>query len=260
MPALPAGFGAFPMSEGPIAATRSSGRRLRWGLLLLPVMFAGCIAAFVWAPLFEWARLLHDSVRGWGAVGVAGYIAIFALWNLVLPPSPLQALAAFIWGAVGGIAVVYAGSTIAIVISVLSMRRLTRSGLEEAMRKRPLLRAVDRAVAESGWKAVILLRLCNLIPSTVANLALGCTPLPLRTILWASWVGKFPGILLMGIVGAASQRLLEGELEMGIFTWVMLGVTVFATLAMVWILSVKAKRYWGEEVVEATIDAGSEPA
>jgi len=197
-------------------------------------------------------------VSGWGAAGVVGYIAIFALWNLVLPPSPLQALAGFIWGITGGLLVAYAGSTVAIVVAVVSMRRLTRRGLEEAMRRRPILRAIDRAVAESGWKAVILLRLCNLVPSTVANLALGCTPLRLRTILWASWVGKCPGMLLMAVIGGASQRLLEGELEMGVFTWVMLGVTLVATVAMIWILGRAARPYWGEEVVEATIDAGGE--
>ena len=93
------------------------------------------------------------------------------------------------------------------------------------------------------------------MPSTVANLALGCTPLRLWTILWASWVGKFPGILLMAVVGAASQRLLEGEIEMGVFTWVMLGVTLGATLAIVLLLSRTARRFWSEEVVEATIAA-----
>lgn len=232
------------------------GRRLRWGLLLLPLVFVSTIAALLWAPLLDWARLIHATVPGWGVAGVVGYTAIFALWNLVLPPAPLQALAAFLYGAVAGIAVVYVGSTLAIAIAVLSMRRLTRGGLETVMQRRPLLRAVDRAVAESGWKAVVLLRLCNLVPSTVANLALGCTPLRLWTILWASWLGKFPGILLMAIIGSTSQRLLEGELDLGPGTWVMLGLTVVATVAMVWLLSRAARRYWREEVVETTIAEG----
>lgn len=228
-------------------------RRLRWGLALLPLVGLLAVAAVLWAPLAEWARLTYELVHGWGAWGVLGFVLVFTLWNLLLPPSPLQALAGFIYGVGGGVAVTYAGSTLAILISVLMMRRLTRSALEEAMLRRPLLRAIDRAVAESGWKAVILLRLCNLVPSTVANLALGCTPLRLWTILWASWIGKFPGILLMAVVGAASQRLLEGELEMGAFTWVMLGLTLGATLAIVVVLGRSAKRYWSEEVVDATI-------
>nr|MDA3962534.1 VTT domain-containing protein [Planctomycetota bacterium] len=151
----------------------SAQRRMRWGLVLIVVVIAAGGAAMMWAPLLDWARLIHDLVLSWGAWGVLGYILLFALWNLFLPPSPLQALAGFIYGVTGGLLITYAGATLALIGAVVAMRALSREGLEAMLQRRPMLRAIDRAVAASGWKAVILLRLCNLVPSTVANLALG---------------------------------------------------------------------------------------
>ena len=40
-----------------------------------------------------------------------------------------------------------------------------------------------------------------------ANYACGCTGQKLWTILWASWLGKFPGVLMTVLLGMAGRQV-----------------------------------------------------
>lgn len=52
--------------------------------------------------------------------------------------------------------------------------------------------AVERAVAEEGWKMLLLLRVSPLIPYTPLNYIMSITSIPFKEFFWASAVGLIP--------------------------------------------------------------------
>ena len=72
-----------------------SDRGFVWSLAL------GALALVVFAvlaPLGEWARILFVAMEGWHYWGIFSLMLILAVWNIFLPPMPLQLLAAYVYG------------------------------------------------------------------------------------------------------------------------------------------------------------------
>lgn len=210
-------------------------------LLLLLVAVVLSVLAVTVLPLSVWAEQLRDLLIDAGPWGGLLFVAVFACWNLLLPPLPLQILAGFAYGALLGGGLVYVGSTIAIVVSFSVARSRLRAPLASFLIRKPVWRALDAALAAEGWRAVLLLRLSNLLPSNLANLACGCADLRLTTVLWASWVGKFPGVLMSVLLGAAGDRLLLGE-RPDAMTMASLGIGILASVLLALLLSRRARR------------------
>ena len=57
----------------------------------------------------------------------------------------------------------------------------------------PCWQAVESAVAEEGWKMVLLLRLSPVIPFALLNYMLSLTPISFPDYAWTSAVGIIPG-------------------------------------------------------------------
>lgn len=55
------------------------------------------------------------------------------------------------------------------------------------------VQAIERAVAEEGWKVVLMLRLSPAFPFTAVNYATGLTCISFREFMVASAVGLIPG-------------------------------------------------------------------
>ncbi len=214
-------------------------RSWRWYLVA-----AGAVAlvlAGASLPIADWARALYDWIHGFGLTGCLVYAAVFTVWSLVLPPFLLQVLAGFLYGFWIGMAIVFTGSTCAILFGYWLARRYGRAHLQRALERHRMLRAVDAAVAREGWRAVFLVRLSACIPSNLANFVFGLTALPLRTIIVAGWAGKLPGVALSVWIGVTGGQafIATGEIGLGPWTWVMLALAV---LAMAWMGAVMTRR------------------
>lgn len=57
----------------------------------------------------------------------------------------------------------------------------------------PVWQAVESAVAEEGWKMVLLLRLSPVIPFALLNYMLSLTPISFPNYVWTSALGIVPG-------------------------------------------------------------------
>ena len=112
---------------------------------------------------------------------------VLAVWNMLLPPLP--------WQILGRVLLPLDGCHRCHLSGVQPRHYLQRYVGAQPLacrylplgRDRPKWQALDRAIAASGWKAVPLLRLSNILPSNIANYACGLTALPMWTIVWASW-------------------------------------------------------------------------
>src|SRR6185437_16215520 len=88
---------------------------------------------------------------------------------LLLPAWAMTLVAGALFGLASGTLVVSLASTMAAGLSCLIARYFARERIARRIRHYPRFDAVDRAVAEGGWKIVALLRLSPAVPFTLQN-------------------------------------------------------------------------------------------
>lgn len=217
--------------------------RPRAYLLLVLVVVLIVVACLV--PMDAWIDTLGDRTMWRGPSGVVLFVLTYVIWNFALPPAPVQALAGAYYGLGGGLGVILVSTTLANVVSHVIGRWLGRGFVAAKVKQSRRLAAVERAVQTMGWKGIALLRLSNLIPSNIANLLMGATALPLRTILWASILGSLPGWVLMLALGRGGRAVFEGR-GMDAVQAVVYIVSAAAALALMVGMGAYARRIFRE--------------
>jgi uncharacterized membrane protein YdjX (TVP38/TMEM64 family) len=146
---------------------------------------------------------------------------------LFLPGSVLTLGAGFAYGVVGGMAVVVPASVAGALLPFVLGRTVLRDRIARRLQGVERFQAIDQAIAEQGFRVVLLLRLSPVLPFNLLNYALGLTRVGVRDYLLGSLIGMFPGTLLYVYLGslvnsatefAAGQRPsagLAGELLFG---------------------------------------------
>jgi uncharacterized membrane protein YdjX (TVP38/TMEM64 family) len=198
--------------------------------------------------LVEWSRAS-------GPLGVVLYaVGYLAATVLVLPGSVLTLGAGFAWGPVWGVLLVSPVSVAAATASFLLGRTLARSTVERRLGKDPRLRAIDRAIAENGFKLVLLLRLSPVLPFNVLNYALALTRVSLRDYVLGSAVGMFPATVLYVYLGSLvpdASSLLRGGASTGSPAAMLLtGAGVVATVGCVVLITRVARRALQRALIE----------
>jgi uncharacterized membrane protein YdjX (TVP38/TMEM64 family) len=151
------------------------------------------VAAAALLPIRPWLASFAVWARGAGTAGLLGFaLAQVACTLLLVPTWPLRVAAGFVWGFAGGFALVMPTSVAASVLAFMAGRRLLRERVAHRVAREPRLRALDSAVAGSGFWMVLLLRLSPVIPNEVVNYGLGLTRVPLGEYALASFLGMIP--------------------------------------------------------------------
>lgn len=174
-------------------------------------------------------------------MGRGGFHCRLCSGNRALFPGSLLTIAAGLaFGLWRGIAVVSAGSTLGAGLAFLLGRYFARAKVEEAAKHNPKFAAMDKAIAERGWKVVALLRLSPLIPFNLSNYLYGVTKIGFWPYLAASWAGMLPGTFLYVYLGAAGREATRGETS--VWKWTLFGAGLVATIVVtVWISRVARK-------------------
>jgi len=127
-------------------------------------------------------------------------------------------------------------ATLGATAAFLVGRYLARDAIARKIEKHEKFATIDRAVADEGWKIILLTRLSPVFPFTLLNYAFGLTRVKLSHYVLASWLGMIPGTVMyvylgsLVNVGAGHRQRTTGE-------WVLYGagllvavtVTVFVT-------------------------------
>ena len=206
-------------------------------VLLAGLAAAGAVAAWLYrdrlGPVFEWVH----GLGVWGLVALAAAYLPAALF--AFPPAWMLTIAAGGLSAdiLGATIAVSVGSTLAATVAFLLGRTLARGWVEARVAEHPLFRALDAAVAEGGFKIVLLARMSPLLPFVVLNYAFGLTRVKLRDFVLASWIGMLPGTLLYiyigSTLGVAAEAVGGKSPDTGmagkVLWWVGLAATVFVT-------------------------------
>lgn len=155
------------------------------------------------AATLEWAAGLGP----WGAVALAAAWVPAAV--LLVPGSILTLGTGFVLGVGRGTVVVSVGSTLGAAAAFAVGRALLRERIRRRLAGDRRFRAIDRAVTEEGFRAVLLLRLSPLFPYNLQNYVFGGTGVRFRDYVVASWIGMLPGTLLYVWLGAGARSLAE---------------------------------------------------
>jgi uncharacterized membrane protein YdjX (TVP38/TMEM64 family) len=179
---------------------------MRKGLIVLLLLCACGVgfALFFHASVFPHATELVLWFQQKGDAGVALYTALYAVATVLLfPGTPLTLGAGFLYGTVVGSAVVSAASTVAATAGFLLARYIARDWLTRHAERYTSVLAFDRAIAEQGFKVVLLMRLQPVfIPFAYLNMGLGLSHVSLRDYVLGSWLGMLPGAILYVYAGS----------------------------------------------------------
>ena len=120
-------------------------------------------------------------------------------------------------------------------------RYLARDWVTKKIQGKAAFLAIDQAVAEQGWKIVLLTRLSLVFPFALLNYAFSLTRVSLRDYVLASWIGMMPGTVLyvylgsLAAAGVADRKRSSAE-------WALYAVGLLATIAVAVIATRIARR------------------
>ncbi len=222
-----------------------------WRKWLLLAVVVGVVAALFIA--FDGRVLLQralDAVAGLGPWGPALFIAIYVLCTVFLVPGSVLTLGAgAIFGVVWGSVYVSLGSTLGATAAFLVGRYLARDWVAKKIEGNAKFAAIDRAVANEGWKIVGLTRLSPVFPFTLLNYAFGLTRVKLRDYVLSSWIGMMPGTVMYVYLGSLA-RAGAGAEKKSPAEWALYGVGLAATIGVTILITRVARRALAERTKE----------
>ncbi|WP_016952229.1 TVP38/TMEM64 family protein [Anabaena sp. PCC 7108] len=213
--------------------------RLNLQLLLLGFLVVTLIIA---AKNFQLQENLHTSVvwiQNLGFFGPIVFIIIYNLATLLLIPGSLLTLkGGFIFGVFWGSIYVLIAAIIGATLAFLVGRYLSRDWIYQQLEKHPKFKIIDQAVAEEGWKIVLLTRLSPIFPFNLLNYAFGITQVSLKDYILGS-IGIVPGTVMYVYMGSITANIAmistahqSTNPETHIWQWVMQSVGLLATITV----------------------------
>lgn len=171
--------------------------------IIVTVAVVVLLAVVVLSPARQWAQSFVGWVRDLGPYAAALYGAVYVVAAvLMIPGSVLTLGAGFIYGPIWGSVLVVPASVAASLIAFAISRRFARGWVATRIAGNRKFEALDRAVARSGFKITLLVRLSPIFPYGLLNHALGITSVRFRDYAAATAIGMFPGTVLFVYFGS----------------------------------------------------------
>ena len=211
-----------------------------FGILIVAVVVAAIVYFKLPAVLRDLLKSALDWISGLGIWGLVIFVVIYILaCVLFIPGSILTVGAGALFGVVKGSILVSISSTFGATAAFLVGRYLARDWVAKKIAGNPKFSAIDRAVADEGWKIVGLVRLSPVFPFSLLNYAFGLTRVSLRDYVLASWIGMMPGTVLYVYIGSLANA---GARQTTPVEWALRGVGLVATIVVTVILTRIAKK------------------
>ncbi len=173
-------------------------------------------------------------------LGVWGPIALILIYIIatvgMIPGTLLTVGAGALFGLWIGVLAVVIGSNLGAIAAFLLGRTLMHGWTEAIVARSPNIAVLDRAVAQQGFRIVMLTRLSPLFPFNLLNYAFGMTSVSFRDYVVASAVGMLPGTILYVYLGAAAGSLAklttEAEGNVASRLWFAIGLVITLVLTV----------------------------
>lgn len=217
--------------------------RGRW--VAVAVAALAVFAAVRLLPVEQWLGGFQRWVGGVGPWGGVLYGLVYVAGALLFVPGALLTIGAgLVFGVAWGTVIVSLASTTTAALAFLIARHLARERVEVMARGNEKFQAIDRAIAEKGWKVVALLRLSPVVPFSLSNYLYGLTPVRFLPYLATSWLAMLPGTILyvwLGAAGGAAAAAGRGQ-GRSPWEWALLAAGLAATVAVTVLLSRAARQ------------------
>lgn len=202
----------------------------RWTLVV------GVIAALgVGVGLLDVQELLKRPLDFFGQLGPWGPVLFIIIYIVAavcfIPGSALTLGAGAVFGLVWGSIYVSIASTLGATAAFLVGRYLARDAIARKIEGNERYAAIDKAVANEGWKIVGLTRLSPVFPFTLLNYAFGLTRVKLGHYVLASWIGMMPVTVMYVYLGSLAKAA-TGERTRTSGEWALYGVGLLATIVL----------------------------
>ena len=173
-------------------------------LLVLMFVAAACLLAVSSAEgLREFQRWL-DAKGYWGPVI---FFLFYIMAVIALVPGSVLALIAGLSYGMWGLPLSLAAATTGASLSFLIARHFACRRIQALARHHLIWQAVERAVSESGWRIIILVRLSPVLPFNLQNYFFGITCTRFRHYVPATFLGIVPGTAVNVSFASASQSI-----------------------------------------------------
>ena len=235
------------MSDSKTATNRSS---FRWKWLLY---VGAAVALIVAAKYFHVQDLLKRALDWVGQIGPWGPVIFIGLYVvatvLFVPGSVLTLGAGAVFGVVWGSVYVSIAATLGATCAFLVGRYLARDAIAHKIEGNERFAAIDKAVANEGWKIVGLTRLSPVFPFTLLNYAFGITRVKLGHYVLASWIGMMPGTVMYVYLGSLAKAA-TGERTRTPSEWALYGVGLLATVVVTIFVTRIAKQALAKRITD----------
>jgi uncharacterized membrane protein YdjX (TVP38/TMEM64 family) len=213
------------------------------GVVLL--IGAALTVAFVY-PVGEWLDTVLGHLRQLGVWGPILFSVVYVFASvLFVPASWLTLGAGYAFGVVVGALSALAGGLLGAALAFFLGRTLARRIIERRFAKSPRFAALDRGVADEGFKIVFLVRLTPALPFAPLNYAFGATRVRFRDYFLGSLAGMLPGCVMYTYLGWVTQNLSQmarGMMQRSPAEWALLAVGLIATVAVTVVITRIARR------------------
>jgi uncharacterized membrane protein YdjX (TVP38/TMEM64 family) len=151
--------------------------------------------------------------------GIVAFIGIFIITTLVFVPPTLLTfgcgyVCSRVCGLIPGIVIAtmacFIGSVLGALIAFFRSRYMMRDLVRLFAKRYSIVRAVDKAIKRHGFRVLLLLRLCPLIPFHALNYIGGITAVRWEAFT-ASMIGMLPIQILTVTIGATTGSLVDAN-------------------------------------------------
>ncbi len=147
-------------------------------------------------------------IRDLGVLGPLVFAVMYVIAAVALVPGSILTLGAgVIFGVLKGTMVVAVSATLGATAAFLVGRYLARDWVASKIKDSERFQAIDKGVAEEGWKIVGLTRLSPVFPFNLLNYAFGITRVSLRDYVLASFFGMLPATVMYVYIGSLAGDL-----------------------------------------------------
>lgn len=233
--------------------------RRRGVRLIAWLAIAASVIALVRAlPLERVLDLVQSQVVDLGALAPLVFgVAYFVAALLFVPGSALTLAAGAIFGLAIGTATVSVASTLAAGASFLIARYVAREKVKAMAESNRTFGAIDRAIADGGWRIIGLLRLSPAVPFSLGNYLYGLTPVKFWPYLLASWLAMLPGTFLYVYLGHVGRSAASGVEKTNPWQTVLLIAGLIATVAVTVYITRLARKALRDSALEEPQSAPS---
>ncbi len=229
----------------------------RWKWALYATTALTIVLVLIFLPIHDLLKNALDWIGRLGPLGPVIFIGIYIVATvLFIPGSVLTVGAGAVFGVILGSVYVFIGATLGATAAFLVGRYLARDAIARKIEKNEQFAAIDRAVAEEGWKIVLLTRLSPVFPFTLLNYAFGLTRVKLGHYVLSSCIGMVPGTVMYVYLGSL-VNVGGGQRQRTAGEWALYGVGLLATVLVTVFVTRLAKKALANKISHS--DTGPHP-